>query len=398
MQKKFYFSLINLAFLLGCNADLQMLDEKISSVEQEDVPNAKGDASDFFDRPLSVFVIDNLSEKNSILTFRRDADGALQPAESFPTGGLGSGDALGSQGSLAISDDRRWLFAVNAGSNEISSFEIQSNYLILRDIVSSGGVRPISLALRNNVLYVLNAGNNRSSQVQPGNISGFNVYGGQLTPIADSTRSLSSNSSFVDPAQVGFAPNKNILVVTEKATNLLTTYLVNEDNTPYLPIVTNSHGQTPFGFAFDGFGTLIVSEATGGEAEASTVSSYRLSKSGIPMLISGSVPTEQTAACWVAISYDRQYAYTTNTGSNSISGFFIHQDGTIERFGDGGQTAMPGDGPIDMAFTQLGKYLYVLNGQGHTIAALRFLANGKLGLFQSIDNLPPSAVGIAVSE
>ena len=58
--------------------------------------------------------------------------------------------------------------AVNAASNEISSFAVQPNGLTLASKVASGGATPISLSVYKNVLYVLNAGD-------PGNITGFSV-------------------------------------------------------------------------------------------------------------------------------------------------------------------------------------------------------------------------------
>jgi hypothetical protein len=69
---------------------------------------------------------------NAIVACGRQEDGSLELVDVFPTGGLGSGpaptstvfgspvpataDGLGSQGSLILSADRRFLFAVNAAA------------------------------------------------------------------------------------------------------------------------------------------------------------------------------------------------------------------------------------------------------------------------------------------
>ena len=66
------------------------------------------------------------------------------------------------------------LFAVNAGSSELSSFEVVGDVLVLRDITGSGGVRPISLTVHDDLLYVVNAG----SDAAAGNISGLVVARG----------------------------------------------------------------------------------------------------------------------------------------------------------------------------------------------------------------------------
>src|SRR5437660_7834359 len=134
------------------------------------------------DAPGAVFALTNQVAGNSVAIYVRAADGTLTWAGSVATGGTGAGSGLGSQGALALSDDGRWLFAVNAGSNDISAFRVSPRGLTLTSRVASGGVRPISLTAHGDVLYVLNAGGD-------GNISGFTVGGGgALTAIAGSTR------------------------------------------------------------------------------------------------------------------------------------------------------------------------------------------------------------------
>ena len=74
------------------------------------------------------FVMTNSVDKNEIIAFRRNDDGGLQQTRTFETDGRGSGgnvDPLGSQGSLVLSQDRSYLFAVNAGSGELSVFRVQ---------------------------------------------------------------------------------------------------------------------------------------------------------------------------------------------------------------------------------------------------------------------------------
>src|SRR5688572_14431568 len=77
----------------------------------------------------AVYVMSNSPGGNAILVFDRAAGGALTPAGSLATGGLGTGSGLGSQGALIVSDNGRWLFAVNAGSNSVSVFAVRPNGL-----------------------------------------------------------------------------------------------------------------------------------------------------------------------------------------------------------------------------------------------------------------------------
>src|SRR2546422_9908879 len=137
------------------------------------------------DAPGAVFALTNQVAGNSVATFARAADGRLTWAGSVATGGTGPGSGLGSQGALALSDDGRWLFAVNAGSNDISAFRVGPAGLSLTSLAGSGGTRPISLTVHGSLLYVLNAGGD-------GNISGFTVGAdGALAAISGSSRKLS---------------------------------------------------------------------------------------------------------------------------------------------------------------------------------------------------------------
>ena len=71
---------------------------------------------------------------------------------------VASADGLGSSNSLILSQDNSCLFAVNAGSNTISSFHVRNNGLSRVSVADSRGVFPVSLTEFANTLYVLNAG------------------------------------------------------------------------------------------------------------------------------------------------------------------------------------------------------------------------------------------------
>jgi len=76
--------------------------------------------------PGAVFAMTNTAGGNEIIVYSRAADGTLTFQNAFATDGLGQttepDDALGSQNPLILSPDRRWLLAVNAGSDTISVF------------------------------------------------------------------------------------------------------------------------------------------------------------------------------------------------------------------------------------------------------------------------------------
>src|SRR3954447_21476622 len=83
------------------------------------------------DSPGAVFALTNSAAGNAVAYYARSAQGALSYVGAFPTGGLGAGANLGSQGSVTLSDDGRSLYAVNAGSNSVSVFSVQPNGLEL---------------------------------------------------------------------------------------------------------------------------------------------------------------------------------------------------------------------------------------------------------------------------
>lgn len=342
----------------------------------------------------AVYVLTNQVE-NAVAVFHRSARGTLTPAGEFPTGGAGDAgdppinDALGSQGALILSEGNQFLFAVNAGSNEISVLRVGKNGLALVAVVDSGGVRPISLALHENLLYVLNEGDTP-------NITGFTVGDdGTLTPLADSTQPLIGGAA-ADPAQVGFSSDGTLLVVTEKAGNRLDTYTIDENGLPSAPIDNPSNGMTPFGFAFNNAGTLIVSEAFGGAPNQSAASSYSPSEDGILNVISGSVPDLQTAACWVVTTNNGKLAFVSNTGSGNISSYRVSgEDGTLTLANSVAGDTGAGSGPIDMALNNSSRFLYVLAGGSQSVASFRVERNGNLTSIDSDEGLPLGAQGIA---
>jgi 6-phosphogluconolactonase (cycloisomerase 2 family) len=333
----------------------------------------------------------NATGGNSVLVFNRLPDDTLQRPTEFATGGLGTGGSLGNQSGLILDPSNRWLYAVNAGSHEISVFRITATGLQRRQTISSGGFRPISLAIYENLLYVLNAGGNVG---QSDNVTGFRVgSSGTLAPLPGSTRSLSE--AVTDPAQVAFTLDGTMVVVTEKATDRILTYRVQSNGRLSAPTTNDSAGATPFGFAFGKRGQLFVSEAFDGAPNASAVSSYTISPTGALRVISASVDTTQTAACWVVISNDGRFAYATNTGSGSISHYEINFQGGLGLVdGIAGETGGAGSGPLDLALTNNGRFLYALARLGGSIEAFRVNLLGNLTPIQSVD-VPTSANGLA---
>jgi 6-phosphogluconolactonase (cycloisomerase 2 family) len=345
----------------------------------------------------AVYVLTNQTT-NSVAVFRHNARGMLTAAGEFPTGGAGDPtpqppdpvtDPLASQGALIMSRGNQYLYAVNAGSNQISVLRIRKNSLDIVDLVDSGGVRPISLALHDDLLYVLNEGGTP-------NITGFTIEDdGTLTPLAGSTRPLIGGVA-ADPAQIGFSHDGALLVVTEKAGNRVNTYTIDDDGLPSPPIDNPSNGMTPFGFAFNNADTLVVSEAFGGAANQSAASSYEAADNGSLNVISGSVANSQTASCWVVIPNNGKSAFVSNTGSGTISSYRINPgDGSVTLLNATAADTGMGSAPIDMDLSVNSRLLFVLLGGSQSVASFRVWRNGNLTLIDTAGGLPLGAQGIA---
>jgi 6-phosphogluconolactonase (cycloisomerase 2 family) len=335
-----------------------------------------------------VYTLSNQVSGNSVVVYNRAGNGILTYSASYATGGTGTGGGLGNQGAVIMAGDdadEDILLAVNPGSNSVSSFKISEGGLNLKSTVNSGGMRPVSITQHDHIVYVLNAGGIN-------NISGFKLKeNGMLEAIANSTKPLSAAST--GPAQISFVNDGKVLVVTEKGTNKVITYTVNEWGIPGAMHSIISSSSTPFGFAVTEDKNIFVSEAVGGAPGASVLSSYSISNNGNIALVQGSVGAGQSAACWVVITGNGKYAYTTNTASNNLTNFAVNTNsGSISvNTAIAGTTGM---GPIDAALSNNSKYLYILNSGSHTIGVYAVAGNGSLSLLQTITGVPAGASGL----
>ena len=361
----------------------------ISSLGLPAVATGDDDDDDGF-RAGMVFTSTNAVAGNELLVYLSGANGALSLRARVATQGQGTGTGLGNQGAVTLSRNGRHLFVVNALSNSVSTFAVRRNSLTLLSSVDSGGLQPISVTEHEGVVYVLNANG-------AGNVTGFRNVDGVLKPLPNSTRPLSAAGG-TGAAQVGFNPDGDVLLVTEKATNKLTSYRVNHGGRIGAPIVTASAGATPFGFAFDRRGVALVSEAFGGAANASAVSSYGFEDwaPARPNLISASVGTTQSAACWVVVTPNGRFAYVTNTGSGTISSYAIQRKTGKIALAQA-IAATSGAGPIDAALSPGGGKLFVLNAGSRTLSAFAVGGDGSLASAGGADGLPAGANGLAAN-
>jgi len=337
-----------------------------------------------FGSTRAVFVQNDNTAGNQIVSYSRSSSGALTQAGVFDTGGLGgvlegsAVDHLASQGSLTYDPANDLLYAVNAGSNTVSVFAVLGDQLALRQVISSGGSFPVSIASFHGLVYVLNA-------EEGGSVQGYAVAFGHLFAIPGSNRPLGLNPAATPqftttPGQVAFSPNGSQLIVTTKANgNDIDVFGVGAfGQLSPTPVVNSEPATVPFGVTFDQAGNLIVSESAG------AIASFRLSPDGTVTLLDA-VESGQKATCWV-VGAGSDF-YTSNPGSASLSGF---QDGPGGALTPLGNTETDG-GTVDAAVTSDGRFLYVQTGAAGDVDEFAIGAGGALSKIGSVT--VPGAVG-----
>jgi DNA-binding beta-propeller fold protein YncE len=317
-----------------------------------------------------VYVMTNKNPANSVMQFRRAADGSLSLVREAVTGGGGTGadgaDPLGSQDSLVLSGDGQILLAANAGSNEVSVFSARNGQLRWLSKSSSGGTFPNSVALSGDLVYVLNA------QGTP-NITGFRL---DSHGILHWITTVPLPPGTLGPNDVRFTPDGAHILLTASGSNQILVFDVADDGVAAVPLVQASAGGAPFGIRFGHDGVAVVSEAAG------SASSYRLDDDTLN-LISGAVTDTQKASCWISVDRAARTAYLSNTASGTISSFQINGQGALAL--SDAVAAKPGGAPIDSALSRDGRFLYVVES-----------AQGKALIFRSSEGsvLPVGSVAV----
>jgi 6-phosphogluconolactonase (cycloisomerase 2 family) len=347
----------------------------------------------------AVFLQENQPSGNAIAVFSRGRDGRLHAVHQYSTGGLGGSlsgavvDPLASQGGLTYDAKNRLLYAVNAGSGTLSVFQVEGLTLNRVQVLHTAGALPVSVSVGNDTVYVLDAAGD-------GTITGFKVVNRKLETVLGSTRSLGlgnpASPNFLDaPAQVAVTPDGGAVVVATKKHNSLISFTLNHHGYPSATaVVTPSAAPVPFSLAFDDAGRLLVTEASGGE------SSYTVHHDATLSVIASHVPNGQAAACWSVLA--QGHVFVANAGSASITGYNEDATGGLTLHDASGVTATTGAGPVDIAATQDGQFLYEeANGAGE-IDEFRVNDDGSLSSLGTVAGLGSvtagvGAEGIAVS-
>ncbi len=344
-----------------------------------------------------VYTASNEVSGNDVIAFDIDSRGNLKELGRFPTGGTGTGASLGNQGALTTDTSDRWMFVVSPGSGEITSFRLQPTGLQFVNKLPSGGFRPLSVTVFGTLVYVLNEGSGKEEdprRMRYDNISGFRFTGGGLLiPIYNSTRII-NRTQLTSPAQIGFNKSGTVLLITEKATNTITTYVMRRNGRPVRkPEKRPSFIPTPFGFSFGDRDFVNITEANSG-GPGMTVS-YRVDRETGE--VSGRVDSidQGSATCWTVLSSDQTIGYATNTGDGTVSLYRINFDGTLEYFFPANQDTpiTTGEGVRDAVLTQNNQFLVTLNNEASQIRAFFVNRTGAIAPRGTLP-IPGSVTGL----
>ena len=384
----------------------------------------------------ALYVATNKADGNTLVGFRRSADGQFERIGEFATGGSGTGDLeipaltkdethplangddpLISGYGIVATDDGKHVIVVNAGDSTIGLLTVNSDHsLKLVNTAKAGDKFPISVASTGRHVVVASVGVDNNH----GSISAYVINAsGELVAVPNSRRDLMAR-----PSTVAFTRDGRHLIVNELVTGKIKVFALKGDSLSEVPVsmvdsprADGRFQAIPVGFdigAGDAGDLILMSEARfltpefGLREEANVVpqtpkyswqtgslSSYVVASNGNISLVAADVLTGdkveggEIANCWVVLSPDERTLWAANALSSSISSFDIGRDGSARLKN---ATAFKSDPELlffsDLAVSDDGLSLFQLVGNKGEVMVFDIQANGDLSLRQTLNGLP----------
>jgi 6-phosphogluconolactonase (cycloisomerase 2 family) len=383
---------------------------------------------------LYVETNDQNPGQNAILAYNINPnDGSLSLLGTFPTRGTGGSNFNNIEPGpsdhaqeVVLSNDKRFLFAINGGSNTVAVFRVDGNGRLTHVQGSpfpSGGLTPVSVGQAGNKLYVVNANDNNQANVAPNNTpanyTGFLIKeDGRLEPIPGSTMEI---ASFSNSTQAHISPDNKFLFGVDLFAvpyqppivpfiaargSLLESFQIQEDGT--LKAAPGSPNPPPVGARLvptvteSGYLLGVQAHPTErilytGEVATNRLAVYSYDESGRLSLLT-EVPVPGMAICWFAFDKDVKHLFASDAGTNSIAVFDVSNPSAPVHIQEL-QLSLPGHPPapvpanefptenFQLALEPSGKFLYVVNHaitpnddypEGNAIHIMQVQPNGTL--------------------
>jgi len=354
-----------------------------------------------------VYTDDDVRGPNTVSAFSVSPSGALAliPGSPFLTGGTGTANGYYASNRTAISAGDNFLFASNAGSNDVSVFETDritgALSLVEGSPFATGGLGDlggIALSATPDGRFLM-AGNSVSSSVTVFAVS----KGGVLSPIEGSPFPAQSS-----PDGIKVSPNGKFLAVAEFDANQVEMFGIAPNGSlaslGAYPGVALAGGGIA-GVEMDCYPRLLY------DAEGSTgdtiVEGYSVSNKGALTPLPGSPfePGMGLNSNVVLLGYYRgqKTLYVSNQTSETITAFKVSSNGSLSLLAP--PFAMNrGDQPSGMAASRDGRLLYVANrssmvsvfsvGEGGMLTEVAGspFSTGQSGLLDSLTAFPPRAI------
>jgi len=380
--------------------------------------------------------------RNSVVHYRRSANGTITEVERIPTGGAGSGvfrpiyeangpNAFEGAGSVILTSDRRFLFTTNGGDNSVSSFSVgKDGRLTLLDVKptgnavkgKSGTAKSLAYSPSKRTLYVLHSFGPDHVRLMSVNGEGkltarperYSVNTQIKTDRVSTMAVLSPDEKFL-LVDINFdeRPSANpdgtpkFVLANERDPDGLVIFPVGGDGTLGAPSFHDAGGAAPFYIAFlhGRPNTFINGIAAGNGLVMSNIDADGRIGIGslVPLDTSAGKPSE---LCWLAISPDDRSVFATSFGYSNISSYHVDGD-EVSIAKDPASPKVPGDGtfraingtvssgPSDNWITPDGAYLYQIYGNASRLVGYATRSDGSLEEITSVKIPYNSPQGLA---
>ncbi len=373
--------------------------------------------------------------KNAIIHYRWAESGTLTEVERVATSGAGSGDISPiyhisrpnhheGAGSVTLTPDRRFLFTTNAGDNSASSFAVdKEGRLKLLDVKPTGnkrkgGAKSVAYAPSSRTLFVVHT-------FGPDHLRLMSVdEKGKLTPRAESYSVNTKDWPDRGPTMAVPSPDGKFLLVGTTFDELpsrnnpdgtviiwlphgpdgklhiiasnapdpdgIVVFPLRDDGTLGAAKVQDAKGASPFYIAFLNRqpDTLVIAYAVSDGCALATIDKDGNISVGplVKIDTSAGVPSE---LCWLAVSPDDRFVFTTNFGYSYMSSYRI-DGGKLSIAKDPACPKVPGDGtfraldgvvssgPSDSWITPDGAYVYQIYGNASKLVGYATQPDGSL--------------------